>query len=74
MSDVKTYYYRDYRIDLHPYAGGYRSYVFPPGGVGSGLESAPLVAGAAGREPVLREQVLRDAKLFIDRLVGRKLR
>ncbi len=74
MSDVKTYYYREYRIDLHPYAGGYKSYVFPPGGVGSGLESAPLVAGGEAREPVLREQVLRDAKILIDRLAGRPVR
>jgi len=61
---MKTYFYRDYRIDLHPYAGGYKAFIFAPGCNGSGAATA--VAAPDGQEAAALDRVLRDAKVLID--------
>ncbi len=66
--DMKSYEYRNYQIDLHPYAGGYKAFIFPPTGSGHGLEPVPVVVGPDGAEEVNLEAVLRDARQLIDSL------
>jgi hypothetical protein len=61
---MKTYIYRDHRIDLHPYAGGYKAFIFAPGSNGSG--SATVVAAPDGQEAAALDRVLRDARMIVD--------
>jgi hypothetical protein len=62
---MKTYTYRDYRIDLHPYAGGFKAFIFSPYSNGTGA-AAHVVVGPDGGEDLALDQVLRDSKLIID--------
>jgi hypothetical protein len=62
---MKTYLYRAYRIDLHPYAGGFKAFIFPPGGSGTGA-AATVVAAPDGQEDAALDRVLRDAKILVD--------
>jgi hypothetical protein len=66
---METYYYRGYRIDLHPAAGGFRAFIFRPG-EGNGLKGAPSLAGPDGQELVNREIILRESIFFIDRQIA----
>ncbi len=66
---METYYYRGYRIDLHPAAGGFRAFIFRPG-EGNGLKGAPSLAGPDGHELVHREMILRESIFFIDRQIA----
>lgn len=66
---METYYYRGYRIDLHPAAGGFRAFIFRPG-EGNGLKGAPSLAGPDGHEVVHREMILRESIFFIDRQIA----
>ncbi len=63
---VKTYTYRGYQVDLHPYAGGFKAFIFPPNGSGTGLNLVPMLVGPDGLEPVLLERLLRDVRVAID--------
>jgi hypothetical protein len=62
---MKTYFYREHRIDLHPYAGGFKAFIFAPGGNGTGA-AATVVAAPDGQELVALDRVLRDARALID--------
>jgi hypothetical protein len=61
---MKTYTYRGYQIDLHPYAGGFKAFIFPPNNAGAGLDL--MLVGPDGQEPVLLERLLRDVRVTID--------
>ncbi len=67
---MQTYKYRDFVIDLHPYAGGFKAFIFPPDGNGRGLEPFPVVTGPDGHEKESLEAVLRDARGRIDDLIS----
>jgi hypothetical protein len=69
---MKTYNYRSYRIDLHPYAGGYKAFIFPPGGSGLGIEPYPVLAAPDGREAETLRKILRDSRYTIDALLRRR--
>jgi hypothetical protein len=62
---MKTYFYHQYRIDLHPYAGGFKAFIFPPGGSGTGAAHT-VVAAPDGQEDAALDRVLRDSKYLID--------
>jgi hypothetical protein len=62
---MKSYSYRDYRIDLHPYAGGFKSFIFAWEGNGTGAATTAVV-GPDGAEDRALDQVLRESKYLID--------
>ena len=69
---METYLYRDYVIDFYPSAGGFKAFIYPPGGICSGFEETPIIVGPDGAEAVLRKRVLQESRRFVDRLIGRK--
>jgi len=74
MFDVATYFYREHRIDLHPYAGGFKAFIYPPGGICAGYEETPIIVGPDGAEAVLRKRILQESRRFVDRQMGKKPR
>jgi hypothetical protein len=62
---METYIYRDYIIDLHPSAGGFKAFIYRPG-EGIGLDNAPSLAGPDGKENITRENLMRQCRSFVD--------
>jgi hypothetical protein len=74
MFDVTTYFYREHRIDLHPYAGGFKAFIYPPGGICAGYDGGPIVVGPDGTEAVQKKRILQESRRFVDRQIGKRPR
>ncbi len=57
--------YQGYQINLYPYAGGFKSYIFAPE-ESIAIKSSPVLVGPDGAENVLLHRIIEKSKEAID--------